>query len=275
MSLHPVCPVCGAVLTMGEHSWACENRHSFDVARQGYVNLLTVDRKHSLHPGDTRDMVLARRELLDTGVYRPIADALCRLLGEYCPEAESILDAGCGEGYYLSRVEAAFPRAELWGVDISKDAVRYAAGRSKKARFLAGTAAALPFADGGADAVLSMFALTVGEEYARVLRDGGIFIQVLAGSEHLMGLKSIIYPEILRREKHQQEELPDFALLHHETLEFAFSLEDGRQVGNLLSMTPHFWRISREGAERLANTSRLDDRAQVVFNVYRAEKRGG
>lgn len=265
----PVCPVCGAPLIAAEHTWYCKNKHSFDVARQGYVNLLTVDKKHSLHPGDTKEMVAARKAFLDEGYYLPIAEKLVSLMSEFCPAAGAILDAGCGEGYYLSHLQQYYPHSELWGIDISKDAVRFAAVRNKKANWLTGTAAALPFSDDSFDAVLSMFALTVENEFARVLRDGGTFIQVLAGEEHLMGLKNIIYPEIIRKEKFQSQELAGFALLKHETLEFPISIEGNAQVCNLLSMTPHFWRISREGAARLEETDRLDDVAQVVFNVYR------
>lgn len=264
-----LCPVCGAPLTEAPHAWYCENRHSFDVARQGYVNLLTVDKKHSLHPGDTKEMVAARKAFLDGGFYRPIADKLCELLRTAAPHAGAILDSGCGEGYYLSAVGEAYPDAELWGLDISKDAVRYAAVRLKRARFLAGTAAALPFGAESFDALLTMFALTVEGEYARVLRPGGVFVEVLAGEEHLLGLKSIIYPEILHREKEQQRQLVGFTLERHEVLEFDFTLPSHGQVENLLSMTPHYWRISKEGAERLAKTETLSDRAQVVFNLYR------
>ena len=112
----PLCPVCGGPLQCGSAPWVCENKHSFDVARQGYVNLLTVDRKHSLHPGDTREMVAARREFLEAGYYAPIAQTLRSLLSEFAPDAQSILDAGCGEGYYLGQL-AYLP--ERWGIDIS------------------------------------------------------------------------------------------------------------------------------------------------------------
>ena len=86
-----------------------------------------------------------------------------------------------------------------------------------------------------------------------------------------MGLKSIIYPEILRKEKTLQPQLKGFTLEKSETLEFTFTLNDPRQIGNLLSMTPHFFRISKEGAARLAETAALTDTAQVVFNLYRKE----
>ncbi len=265
----PLCPVCGAPLTTEKPAWKCRNNHSFDVARQGYVNLLPVTQKHSLHPGDTAAMVAARRDFLNAGYYEPVAEKLRELVASYAPHAESILDAGCGEGYYLSQLEA----KERWGVDISKDAVRFAAAREKSARFLVATAAHLPFSDAAFDCVLSMFALTAAAEFARVLKDGGIFIQVLAGEKHLSALKSVIYPMLLEKEKNLHPQLDSFTLLHKETLSFAFTLETREMVQNLLCMTPHVWRISKNGAEALARISRLSDRTEVVFNVYGRQKR--
>ena len=261
-----LCPVCAGPLQRQEACWKCENNHSFDVARQGYVNLLTVDRKHAKHPGDTKEQVAARKAFLDAGYYKPIADAVCRLLTPIAPSA--VLDAGCGEGYYLTCLQNALPDAEFAGIDISKDAVRFAAVRNKNALWLTGTAAALPFPNESFDAVLSMFALTVEGEFFRVLRPGGYYLQVIAGAEHLMGLKSVIYPEILRKEKILHPELDGFKLQSTQTLEFDFRVEGNAQVQNLLSMTPHFWRISKEGAQRLSELNTLQDRAQVVFNLY-------
>lgn len=264
-----LCPVCGQALLKTEHCWQCGSRHSFDIARQGYVNLLTVDRKHARHPGDTKEQVAARKAFLDGGYYAPIARTVAELTAPLKPRA--VLDAGCGEGYYLTRLQEALPDTEFAGVDISKDAVRFAAVRNKHALWLTGTAAALPFPDGSFDGVLSMFALTVEQEFSRVLAPGGWYLQVIAGPEHLMGLKQIIYPEILRKEKVLHADLPGFRLEESRTLEFSFSVDDAAQVGNLLSMTPHFWRISKDGAARLAATDRLDDTAQVIFNLYYKE----
>lgn len=262
--ISPLCPVCGMPLAMQKPAWQCENGHSFDVARQGYVNLLTVDRKHSLHPGDSQVMVAARREFLNAGHYAPIARTLCRLVQQRAPQAHSILDAGCGEGYYLSQLGA----PERWGIDISKDAVRAAAARDKSAHWLTATAAHLPFADASFDCVLSMFALTAAEEFSRVLKPGGCFIQVLAGENHLSALKSIIYPTVLHREKTLHPQLPGLRLLHSQTLRFAFTLDSAEMVRKLLYMTPHAWRISRAGAQALEEVSGLCDEAEVIFNVY-------
>ena len=241
------------------------------MARQGYVNLLTVTQKHSRHPGDTREMVAARRAFLDAGWYAPIAKTLTDLVRRFCPAAEAVLDAGCGEGYYLSQL-GWIP--ERWGIDISRDAVRYAAVRDRSAHWLTATAAHLPFADGGFDCVLSMFALTAGAEFARVLRPGGIFVQVLAGQNHLPGLKSIIYPAHVEKEKTLHPALPGFGLLHTQTLRFSFSLPDAQSVHDLLYMTPHVWRITKRGAEALAQTAQLTDTAEVIFNIYGRQEAG-
>jgi len=264
-----LCPVCGQPLIRYDSAWKCRQNHSFDIARQGYVNLLTVDRKHARHPGDTKEQVASRKDFLNSGAYLPIARTVCRMLIPLAPQA--VLDAGCGEGYYLTQLQQELPHAEYAGIDISKDAVRFAAVRNKQALWLTGTAAALPFPNNSFDAVLSMFALTVETEFARVLRDGGHYLQVIAGPEHLMGLKSIIYPTILHKDKALHPELTGFTLEATETLQFSFSLDDPTQIQNLLSMTPHFWRISKEGAMRLQETTQLTDTAQVIFNLYRKE----
>ena len=259
-----ICPVCGQPLAREDRCYVCANRHSFDIARQGYVNLLAVQQKHSLHPGDTREQVLSRREFLEGGFYTPIRDSLCRLAsGEQGP----ILDVGCGEGYYSTRLAEALS-AELTGLDISKEAVRCAAAKYKNAGWLCASAAHLPVQTGAVGLVTSLFALTVPEEFHRVLRPGGAFIQVLAAEDHLLGLKNIIYPALTQKEKCGTPVLPGFTLEKSEHVTFSFTVE-GAQVQNLLSMTPHVYRISREGAERLRRTEVLTDRASCILNLYR------
>ena len=264
-----ICPICGKLLQRCEKEYVCENRHSFDIARQGYVNLLTVQQKKSLHPGDTREQVLSRRAFLEGGFSEPIAEALCetaRVLGAEGP----ILDVGCGEGYYCTKLSAAL-NAELTGLDISKEAVRVAAGKYKEANWLCATAAHIPVEDKSVKTLTSLFALTLPEEFSRILADDGLYVQVLAAQDHLLGLKSIIYPELLLKEKDSVPEIPGFELVKSVPVRFEFTVE-GEQVQNLLSMTPHVYRISKEGAARLAATETLTDTASAVLNVYRKKE---
>ena len=261
-----LCPICGGVLNREAKTLRCDRGHSFDIARQGYVNLLPVQQKHSKNPGDTREQVLSRRSFLESGAYTPIVDAVRCAALKYGKEGP-LLDVGCGEGYYAVRVAEAL-QAELTGLDISKEAVRCAAAQYKGHHWICGTAAHLPVADRSVGVLMSMFALTIPGEFHRVLKENGILIQVLAAQDHLMELKKIIYPEILLKDKDSVPELTGFVLAESVPVNFEFTVE-GEQIGNLLSMTPHFWRISAEGARRLAQTEKLTDRASCVVNVYR------
>ena len=261
-----ICPICGKELNRQERCFACPDRHSFDVARQGYVNLLTVQQKHSLNPGDTREQVLSRRAFLEEGYYAPICGALieeAKNLGISGP----VLDIGCGEGYYSSRLAEALD-AELVGLDISKEAVRCAAAKYKGPTWLTATAAHIPVEEESAQLVTSLFALTLPEEFKRVLRKDGYYFQVLAAQDHLLGLKSIIYPELKFKDKDTVPSLPGFELVKSVPIRFTFTVE-GQQVQNLFSMTPHVFRIGKEGAENLRKTETLTDTASCVLNVYR------
>lgn len=261
------CPVCGLSLRREGGSLVCPNRHSFDIARQGYVNLLTVQQKHSLDPGDTREQVLARRAFLEAGHYAPISQALNRAALDFGAQGE-ILDVGCGEGYYSARLAQAMG-ASLTGLDISKEAVRCAAAKYKAGHWLCATAAHIPVSDGSVGTLTSLFALTLPAEFRRVLRKDGFFFQVLAAEDHLLGLKSIVYDELTHKQKDTAPALPGFALLESRQIRFSFTVE-GAQIQCLFSMTPHLFRIGKAGAQRLAQTQILHDTASCVLNIYRA-----
>ena len=260
-----LCPICGEELTKQEKSWRCGKNHSFDIARQGHVNLLPVQQKRSLSPGDTAQQVASRRAFLDGGFYAPIRDALCAMAKEYSCTGP-ILDVGCGEGYYSAGL-AQVLNAPLLGLDISKEAVRCAAGRYKNAQWVCASAAHLPVKDGSVGLLTSLFALTMPEEFRRVLRPDGAYIQVLAAPDHLLELKRIIYPELHHKEKEITPDIPGFQLRESRKVRFTFTAE-GEQVQNLLAMTPHVYRIGKEGADRLRQTKTLTDTASCVLNLY-------
>ena len=261
------CPLCAQPLRRVEKRYVCPQGHSFDIARQGYVNLLTVQQKHSLDPGDTRQQVLSRRAFLESGFYAPISEALNQAALDYNAQGE-ILDVGCGEGYYSARLAAALG-APLTGLDISKEAVRCAAGQYKAYAWLCATAAHIPVPDGSVGTLSSLFALTLPGEFRRVLRKNGLFLQVLAAEDHLLGLKSIVYDVLTHKQKDTAPALPGFALLESRQIRFNFTAE-GEQIQRLFAMTPHLFRIGKAGAQRLAEATVLRDTASCVLNVYRA-----
>ena len=261
-----ICPICARPLDREEKRLVCPTGHSYDIARQGYVNLLTVQQKHSLSPGDTREQVLSRRAFLEAGFYQPISDALNRAALDHGASGE-ILDIGCGEGYYSARLAKALG-APLTGLDISKEAVRCAAAKYKDASWICATASHIPVADGSVGTLTSLFALTLPEEFRRVLRDDGLFLQVLAAEDHLLGLKSIVYDELKHKQKNSVPELPGFRLAESRPIRFTFTVE-GQQIHSLFAMTPHLFRIGKQGARRLAETQTLTDTASCILNIYR------
>src|SRR5947199_1528396 len=133
------CPFCGTHLTQIDNTLTCTNSHTFDIAKEGYVNLL---RKKL--PGDTKEMLIARRNFLEQGYYQPLSDTINALvstaLGPETPSS-TLLDAGCGEGYYLGRLQAHLANQMsgtqccYTGLDISKEAIRMAAKKYKTAQF--------------------------------------------------------------------------------------------------------------------------------------------
>jgi len=252
------CPLDGNPLQRDGASWRCASGHCFDIAREGYVNLLPVQKKRSLDPGDSKEMVAARRRFLNAGHYQPIAEAASRaVLADLPPGATtSILDAGCGEGYYLRQLAAAATSAgqplAVLGLDISKWAVLAAAKQDPQPNWVVGSNANLPVLPGTLDRVLCMFGFPVYPEFVRVLKPGGQLLQVDAGPDHLRELREIIYPA-LKPQRTAEPPIPaGFTALPGEAVRFQFELAGAEPIADLLAMTPHLYRASPEGRARAA-----------------------
>ena len=269
-SLQPVvpfkalaCPLCHLPLERAGGPWRCPTGHSFDTAREGHVHLLPVQHKRSRDPGDSKEMVAARGRFLAAGHYQPLADAVCASLLQDATHAAdlplSVLDAGCGEGFYLRALAAATPRPlALLGLDISKWAVLAAAKRQREATWVVGSNANLPAQAGTLDRVLCLFGFPVYPQFHRALAPGGVLLQVDPGPGHLLQLRELIYPQ-LKPERDTPPAVPDgFVLLREEPVRFDFTLATPQQIADLLLMTPHLFRASAEGKARVAALQTLD-----------------
>ena len=252
---HFACPLDGKPLRRHGAIWRCGVGHSFDVAGSGHINLLPVQNKRSRDPGDSKEMVAARRRFLETGAYAPIAEAVSRAALARPTATFALLDAGCGEGYYLKQIAAAAGGEQtlaLVGLDISKWAAIAAAKDDRERRFgwLVGSNANLPILPKTLDGVLCMFGFPVYAEFARVLRPGGILLQVDAGPEHLRELREIIYPS-LKPERPAATQTPaGFTDVSTESVRYSLALTERQQIADLLAMTPHLYRIGAEGRAR-------------------------
>lgn len=265
------CPICAAPLERVERTYLCPRRHCYDIAKEGYVNLLPANKKHAKDPGDDKEMAAARTRFLDGGHYAPLRERLCELIAARRPEI--LLDSGCGEGWYTAGICEALRAQGLntraAGVDLSRSALKKAARREKEAEFAVASVYHLPVADGTADVLLNCFSPLALEEFRRVLRPGGTYLYVVPGAKHLWELKQVLYDAPY---ENAEEETPyeGFAYEQIVPVEFTMAL-DAPALADLFRMTPYYWKTPKAGAQRLAALERLDVTASFRIHVFRRE----
>jgi 23S rRNA (guanine745-N1)-methyltransferase len=184
-----LCPVrgCCQPLIREDGRMVCPHRHSFDVARSGYVNLLQPQERHSREPGDTPTAVGARRRLHEIGVTRPLLSGIAEAIA-VSPQ-EAVLDAGCGDGFYLGEL-ARRTDCEAHGIDISVPAIQAAAKRYPECTWIVANADKfIPYTDGSFSAVLSITSRMNAGEFRRVLRNDGRLLVAIAAPDDLIELR--------------------------------------------------------------------------------------
>lgn len=259
------CPLCHTPLARRQNSYFCPQGHQFDVAKEGYVNLLPVQHKRSKDPGDSPEMMQARRAFLDAGHYQPLRDAVCERLRATSPQ--QILDIGCGEGYY-TRAFADIAR-QTFGLDVAKVAVRYGAKRYPQVQFCVASSQRLPFEDATMDAVVRIYAPCNPLELERVVKNGGQVITVTPGPKHLMELKGLIYDEI-HLHAPNREQLPGFTLASRQSLAYPMTLT-GAEAAALLQMTPFAWRAKPQVWDALAQQAHFACQTDFLIQVWQRE----
>ncbi len=257
-------------LVEADRTWRCSKGHAYDTAKEGYLNLLLVQQKGSLAPGDDKAMVAARARFLARGFFEPVAAKVFDLVLKMNPR--TIVDAGCGEGYYLealsNRLKESVPQVALAGFDISKEAVRAAAKRKVPIAWAVASNRRIPFQP-PIDLLLSMFGFPIWESFRAMQPEGGAVLLVDPGEDHLLELRELIYPEV---KKNPPPALTDavkagYILESEERLRFSVNLPDPQAIQDLLMMTPHGHRISKEAEERLARIKQITVNADIVFRV--------
>ncbi|GAA5646620.1 MULTISPECIES: 23S rRNA (guanine(745)-N(1))-methyltransferase [Vibrio] len=265
------CPLCHQTLSLNERTYQCENNHQFDMAKEGYVNLMPAHHKRSKDPGDNKEMMQARRRFLEGGHYDPMRQAVAQLCAEYLEEGQArLLDIGCGEGYYTDQVErtlsACSPTACTFGLDISKIAIRYASKRYPNCHFSVASSHRLPFADGSLDAILRIYAPCKAEELNRALSPEGVVITVTPAARHLYQLREHIYQQV-RLHNEEPEQIDGFELAAQQTLNYIMQLP-GNDAFDLLQMTPFAWKASDELREKLKSSTLFECEADFMLRVY-------
>lgn len=251
--------------------WRCEHGHSFDESRDGYLNLLLAHQKNSREPGYSKDMLDSRRRFFDRGYYEPLADQVASLLAKYAPADAVVVDAGCGEGYYMRKLSLQVaPSVTRIGIDISKPAVKLAAKVDRTATYAVGGSHRLPLLDASVDVLLSHFSPISPDDFARVVKPGAILVTGGPASDHLLELKELFYDDPHYREANHPYSLAEhFEAIGEEVIGFPMHIEGVNDVRDLVRMTPFYWSVPDDVRARAWNLESLDTQVDVTMRAFR------
>lgn len=257
-----ICPVCGEKLNFDKRQGCCSNGHCFDVAKEGYINLLRSS-KSGDKIGDDKVSARSRHSFLEKGYYQPLADALSELLrGSH----GALMDICCGEGYYSDQIQKKCD-LQVYGFDISKEMVRLAAKR-KCGKYFVANLAAIPVCDASFDVAIHLFAPFKETEFARIMKKGGMLYAVIPGEKHLFGLKQAIYDTpYLNDEKLPTTEI--FQKVAEHRVHANISLNSKEDIGSVFRMTPYYFHTTAADKEKLAQLDSLETEIDFLIAQYR------
>lgn len=260
------CPVCGQAFQQQNRSLRCGAGHCFDLAKEGYVNLLTGSRPGD-STGDSKQAARYRRDFLNKGYYAPLRDAL---VARFAARRGTLLDLCCGEGYYTAAL-GALPGLRVYGFDLAREMVRLAAKRSGAPTLFVANLARIPVADGAFDWATLLFAPFGEPELRRVLKPGGRLTLVVPGRRHLWGLKQAVYD----RPYENDEALPRaerLRLLGTEKVSARITLRAREDIQAVFRMTPYYYRSSPADRAKLEALETLDTEIEFVLAEYENPK---
>lgn len=249
-----ICPKCKSKLTQYDNVLKCDNNHSFDISKEGYVNLL-MSQKSGDKTGDSRASAHARHSFLNKGYYACLKDEISKRM------AGTVLDICCGEGYYDT-----YPGV-LYGFDISKEMVRLAKKSNKNGNYFVANLSHIPIESESIDTAIHLFAPFNENEFYRVLKNDGTLYSVIPGREHLWEMKTIIYDTPYKNDE-KPPETKLFSLISKTKVTDKIRISEN-ELKELFSMTPYFYRTSQENKDRLNGIGEIMLTVDFVILEYK------
>ncbi len=260
------CPVCGADVSLINRTLKCEDNHCFDLAKEGYANLL-LSGKSGDNTGDNKEMARSRRDFLNCGYYSVLADAVGECVKKYTSDGDAVLDICCGEGYYTDYISKRYSR-DYYGFDISKNMVRLAAKRKCGATFFVANISSVPVKSGSVKLAFHLFAPFHAVEFGRILANGGVIVSAVPGKNHLFGLKRVLYNTPYTNDE-QPPESDGLTLIDTVRVKSTVTLNGQQNINALFSMTPYYYHTPSEGMKRLEALDTLTTEIEFVLYIYK------
>ena len=240
------CPICQENLILVETSLKCNNRHSFDLAKFGYVNLAPQIKQSANYD---KENFQNRQQILEAGFYQAILEDISDLLATN-PSAKIVLDIGCGEGFYSRKLQERHPDKTFYAFDISKDSVQIAAKSEPNwaVNWFVGDLARLPIKDASMDILLDIFSPANYGEFRRVLSKDGILIKVIPTENHLKEIRQKVQDQLTNKDYSNQEIKnhfqEHFTILSSQISSLTKTIT-AEQLQALLSMTPLLFHVDQ------------------------------
>ena len=240
------CPICQENLNLIETSLKCSNRHSFDLAKFGYVNLAPQIKQSANYD---KENFQNRQQILEAGFYQAILEGISDILATN-PSAKTILDIGCGEGFYSRKLQEAHPDKTFYAFDISKDSVQIAAKSEPNwaVNWFVGDLARLPIKDTSMDILLDIFSPANYGEFRRVLSQNGILIKVIPTENHLKEIRQIVQDQLTKKDYSNQdikEHFQEHFRIQSSQIASLNKSVTAEQRQALLSMTPLLFHVDQ------------------------------
>ncbi len=251
-----ICPICKEELNKIENSYKCQNKHSFDVASSGYLNL---NIKNSNNSGDEKEMIRARHEFLNKDYYLFLRNKLNEVIDKYKPN--SLLDLACGEGYYTK----SFSVEDKIGIDLSKEALKKASKQDKTTFYILKNIFEVPFENESFEAITTIFA-PISKEIPRLLKKNGHFILVKPDIDHLYKLKETVYDSPYLNEV-KEIQIDGLKLIDEIKIKEIKHLNK-EDVISLFKMTPYYHKTSLNDFNKLNSIETLDIEFSFIIDIY-------
>lgn len=271
------CPHCKNELNQIDKTFKCVNNHSYDISKKGFVNLLLANQHHSDNSGDEKGMILSRVRFLNTGKYDLLRDLITETIKSNLDSSKDnvVCDLGCGEGYYTTyfhnKLKDEF-NLSTYGVDLSKQAINECTIRQRQMKlenikFIIGNLNYLPIQNESVDLIVNSFAKIDENEFLRILRKNGIFLRILPGTKHLLGLKEVLY-ENVRLNEDKETYIEGFELIDIKESEGNILLNN-QEINDLFTMTPYYYKSPKDTSESLMKKEELNTIISFKILVYR------
>ena len=240
------CPVCQNKLIKENNTYRCEKNHCYDISSKGYTNMLLANQRHSINPGDSKEMILSRVRFLELDYYSILRKTILETINKYSSWEEfSFCDLACGEGYYTNFIHKKLNeqyKVNSVGIDISKYAIieackKQRAEKLENIEYCIGNLMNLPFMDESFDFMLNCFALLDEKEFNRVLKENGYFIRVLPDADHLLGIKQVLYKNVILNVM-KEKNINGFELVDEIHIKDDITLKTSQEIYDLFTMTP-------------------------------------